>query len=197
MFRRTQASAALNAYVKRAGDELKALVHGLQKWSSSKSETRLAYLSALHAIVCRERRPTTDPKFVAGTGSIVFYSFPQELVNQIAERTGGRPVTVEIPTLSDGEVEIDAEGRIFLVQRFPQPSGQVVGRLIFMAQVTKTGEVLSDRDEKGSPVVLQRIRRFPIKPGRSEARDGKATFPGTQRRSRAPRTRTVPLLEAN
>ena len=197
LFRRTQASAALNAYVKRAGDELKALVHGLQKWSSSKSETRLAYLSALHAIVCRERRPTTDPKFVAGTGSIVFYSFPQELVNQIAERTGGRPVTVEIPTLSDGEVEIDAEGRIFLVQRFPQPSGQVVERLIFMAQVTKTGEVLSDRDEKGSPVVLQRIRRFPIKPGRSEARDGKATFPGTQRRSRAPRTRTVPLLEAN
>ena len=30
-----------------------------------------------------------------GTGSIVFYAFPQEVVDQIAERTGGRPVTVE------------------------------------------------------------------------------------------------------
>jgi hypothetical protein len=182
-FRRNQASAALNAYQKRAGDELKALVRVLQKWSSSKNWRRLAYLSALHAIVCRERRPTTDPNFVAGTGSIVFYSFPQEVVNQIAERTGGGPVTVEIPSLSDGAVEIDAEGRIFLVQPFPQPNGQIVERLIFMAQVTKTGGVFSDRDEKGSPVVVQRIRRFPIKPGRSEVRDGKVTFPGTQRGS--------------
>jgi hypothetical protein len=130
-------------------------------------------------------------------GSIVFYSFPQEIVNQIAERTGGRPVTVEIPTLSDGTVEIDAEGRIFLVQPFAQPTGQIVERLIFMAQVTKTGSVFSDRDAKGSPVVVRRIRRFPIKPERSEVRNGKVTFPGTQRRSQVAATRTVPLLEAN
>ena len=109
----TKASAVLNAYEKRAGEELKALVNGLQKWSSSKNGTRLSYLSALHAIVCRERRITPDPNAVTGTGSIVFYSFPQEVVNQIAERTGGRPVTVEIPSLCDGEVEIDSEGRIF------------------------------------------------------------------------------------
>jgi hypothetical protein len=164
-FRRNQACAAVNAYEKRAGDELKALVHGLQKWSGSKNGTRLSYLSALHAIVCRERRATADPNFVAGTGSIVFYSFSQEVVNQIAERTGGRPVTVEIPSLCDGDVEIDAEGRIFLVQPFPQPNGEIVEHLIFMAQVTKTGEVFTDRDAKGSPVVLQRVRRFPMKAG--------------------------------
>jgi hypothetical protein len=52
-FRRNQALAALNAHEKRAGDELKALVSELQKWSSSKNGTRLSYLSALHAIVCR------------------------------------------------------------------------------------------------------------------------------------------------
>ena len=178
-FRRNQAFAALHGYEKRAGDELKALVHGLQKWSSSKNGTRLSYLSALHAIVCRERRATIDPNFVAGTGSIVFYSFPQEVVNQIAERTGGRPVTVEIPSLCEGEVEIDAEGRIFLVQPLPQPNGQIVERLIFMAQVTKSGQVFTDRDEKGSPVVLQRIRRFPIRAGQSEERDGKVAFPDT------------------
>jgi hypothetical protein len=61
-------------------------------------------------------------------------------------------------------VEIDAEGRIFLVQPFPQPNGEIVERLIFMAQVTKTGEVFTECDAKGSPVVLQRVRRFPIKP---------------------------------
>jgi hypothetical protein len=66
-----------------------------------------------------------------------------------------------------------------------------------MAQVTKTGSVFSDRDAKGSPVVVRRIRRFPIKPERSEVRNGKVTFPGTQRRSQVAATRTVPLLEAN
>src|SRR5208337_1750609 len=72
--------------------------------------------------------------------------------------SGGRPVTVEVPSLCDGEVEIDAEGRIFLVQPFTQTNGQFVERLIFMGQVTKTGEVFTDRDEKGSPVVLERVR---------------------------------------
>ena len=196
-FRRNQASAALNAYEKRAGEELKALVNGLQKWSSSKNGTRLSYLSALHAIVCRERRTPPDPNVVTGTGSIVFYSFPQEVVNQIAERTGGRPVTVEVPSLCDGEVEIDSEGRIFLVQPFTQTNGQVVERLIFMAQVTKTGEVFTDRDEKGSPVVLERVRKFPIKAGRSEVRNGKVIFPDTQRRPQLPIRDVAPLLEPN
>ena len=124
-FRRNQASAALNAYDKRAGDELKALVNGLQKWSSSKNGTRLSYLSALHAIVCRERRAIPDPNFVPGTGSIVFYSFPQEVVNQIAERTGGRPVTVEFPICATAKWKSTGKGRIFLVQPFTQANGQI------------------------------------------------------------------------
>ena len=196
-FRRNQASAALNAYDKRAGDELKALVNELQKWSSSKNGTRLAYLSALHSIVCRERRTAPDPNFVAGTGSIVFYSFPQEVVNQIAERTGGRPVTVEVPNLCDGEVEIDAEGRIFLVQPFTQPNGQRLERLIFVAQVTKTGEVFTDRDERGSPIVLERIRPFPIKAGRSVVCNGKVAFPDTQQRPELPKRILEPQLATN
>jgi hypothetical protein len=196
-FRRNQASAALNAYDKRAGEELKALVNGLQKWSSSKNGTRLSYLSALHSIVCRDRRAVPDPNFVAGTGSIVFYSFPQEVVNQIAERTGGRPVTVEIPNLCDGEVEIDAEGRIFLVQPLTQANGQLLERLVFVAQVTKAGEVFTDRDEKGSPIVLERVRPFPIKAGRSEVRNGKVAFPETQQRPQLPTRSYVPLAETN
>ena len=196
-FRRNQASAALHAYDKKAGEELKALVNALQKWSSRKNGTRLSYLSALHSIVCRERRAVTDPNFVAGTGSIVFYSFPQEVVNQIADRTGGRPVTVEIPNLCDGEVEIDGEGRIFLVQPFTQANGQLLERLIFVAQVTKTGEVFTDRDEKGSPMILERVRPFPVKAGRSEIRNGKVIFPETQQRPQLPTRSYTTLPETN
>ncbi len=196
-FRRNQASAALNAHDKRTGEELKALVNSLQKWSSSKNGTRLAYLSALHAIVCRDKRTAPDPTMVAGTGSIVFYAFPQEVVNQIAERTGGRPVAVEIPHLCDGEVEIDAEGRIFLVQPFTQPNGQLLERLIFVAQVTKTGEVFTDRDERGSPIVLERVRPFSIKAGRSQIRNGKVVFPDTQQRPQLPTQQFAPLEQAS
>ena len=196
-FRRNQASAALNAYEKRAGEELKALVNALQKWSSGKNGTRLSYLSALHAIVCRDRRTAPDPNMVTGTGSIVFYSFPQEVVNQIAERTGGRPVTVEIPSLCDGEVEIDREGRIFLVQPFTQANGQLLERLIFVAQVTKTGEVFTDRDEKGTPIVLERVRPFPIKAGRGDVSNGKVIFPETQQRPQLPTRKLEPLQQPN
>ena len=112
--------------------------------------------------------------------------FLREVVNQIAERTGGRPVTVEIPDLTDGEVEIDREGRIFLVSHFTNGDGQVHERLIFLAQVTRKGKVFRERDEQGSPIVIERVRPFPIQPGRSEARDGVVTFPGTQRRPQVP-----------
>jgi hypothetical protein len=107
-------------------------------------------------------------------------------VNQIAERTGGRPVTVEIPNLCDGEVEIDRDGRIFLVSHFTNGSGEVHERLIFLAQVTKKGQVFRERDDQGSPIVIERIRPFPIQSGRGEIRDGIVTFPGTQRRPEVP-----------
>jgi hypothetical protein len=127
----------------------------------------------------------------------VFYSFPQEVVNQIAERTGGRPVTVEVPDLCDGEVEIDAEGRIFLVQPFSEANGQLLERLIFVAQVTKTGEVFTDRDEQGSPIILERVRPFPVKAGRSVVRNGKVVFPETQQRPELPKRILEPQLANN
>src|SRR6516164_10302972 len=66
--------------------------------------------------------------------------------------TGRPPVRSAIwLTTSCGKVEIDVEGRIFLVQPFSQLSGQVVERRIFIAQVTEDGEVFTDRDERCSP----------------------------------------------
>lgn len=186
IFRRNQASAALAIYDQRSREEMMALIDHVRIWAQGKNGTRLAYLSALHAIVCRDRRPDPEHEFVPGTGSIVFYAFPQEVVDQIAARTGGRPVSVEIPNLCDGEVEIDRDGRIFLISSFTNGDGQVHERLIFLAQVTRGGEVFRERDEQDSPIVLERIRPFPIAAGRSDVRDGIVTFPGTQRRPEVP-----------
>ena len=103
---------------------------------------------------------------------------------QIARK--GATVTVEIPDLTDGEVEIDQDGRIFLVSHFTSGDGQVHERLIFLAQVTRKGEVFRERDEQGSAIVIERVRPFPIQAGRSEARDGIVIFPETQRRPQVP-----------
>jgi hypothetical protein len=191
MFRRNQASAAFFAYEQRSREELRALIDQVRIWAQGKNGTRLAYLSALHAIVCRDRRPDPEHEFVPGTGSIVFYAFPQEVVDQIAERTGGRPVSVEIPNLCDGEVEIDRDGRIFLVSHFTNGEGQVHERLIFLAQVTRKGEVFRERDAQGSPIVIERVRPFPIQSGRGEVQDGIVTFPGTERRPAVPKGRAA------
>jgi len=187
IFRRNQASATFAAYEQRSREELRALIDQVRMWAQGKNGTRLAYLSALHAIVCRDRRPDPEHEFVPGTGSIVFYAFPQEVVDQIAARTGGRPVTVEIPNLCDGEVEIDQDGRIFLVSHFTNGDGQLHERLIFLAQVTSKGEVFRERDAQGSAIVIERVRPFPIEAGRSQARDGIVTFPETRRRPEVPK----------
>jgi hypothetical protein len=92
-------------------------------------------------------------------------------------------------------VEIDGEGRIFLVQPFTQASGQIVERLIFVAQVTKSGEVFTDRDDQGSPIIRERVRPFPIQAGRSEIRDGKVIFPETRQRPQLPVRNCGPLAE--
>jgi hypothetical protein len=186
IFRRNQASAAFAVYEQRSREELRALIDHVRMWAQGKNGTRLTYLSALHAIVCRDKRPDPEHEFVPGTGSIVFYAFPQEVVDQIAERTGGRPVTVEIPNLCDGEVEIDRDGRIFLVTHFTNGDSELHERLIFLAQVTRKGEVFRERDVQGLPIVMERVRPFSIQPGRSEVRSGIVTFPETRRRPEVP-----------
>jgi hypothetical protein len=189
-FRRSQAAAAFHANEKHTSEDLRKLIDMVRMWGQSKNGTRMAYLSALHAIVCREKRTSPDQTGTKGTGSVVFYAFPQEIVDQIAERTGSRPVAVEIPDLADGEVEIDQEGRIFLVKTRDMGGGQLLDTLVFQAQVTKDGEVFTERDAQGNPAVVERVRPFPIAAGRSEARNGKVVFPGTMRRPQVPAVRT-------
>jgi hypothetical protein len=173
---RAKAQAALHFYEDRQHKELKALISFVRKWAERKTDNRLGWLQALYEIVCRGK----------GQGSIVFYAFPQEVVDQIVERTGGRPITVAIPEMVDGEVEIDKEGRVFLVDRVPEPGGESTERHVFLMQVTNDGRILMDYGQNGKPVERERIRPFAVQPGRSEARNGRIVFPETQQRPYVP-----------
>jgi hypothetical protein len=186
IFKRNQAQAELHFFEERSRKNIRNLIHMIRMWAQNKNGNRLAYLSALQAIACKSAAASQD-KDRQGTGSIVFYAFPQELVNKIVERTGGRQITVAVPELCDGEVEIDAEGRVFLVAAFPNGDGSLHERRIFHMQVTEKGEVFMDRDGSGKPVLVDRVHPFSIQPGRSEVRDGKVVFPGTQQRPFVPK----------
>ena len=173
IFKRNQAASALSFYQReRSRQEVKALITFVQKWASQKAANREGWLQALY-------NRTTSGK---GNGSIVFYAFPQEIVDQIVARTGGREVRVRVPEVCDGEVRIDSEGRVFLLNSCLGPDGQIQEREVFQVQVGPNGDVFRDYGHKGQPVVVEKVRPFPIQPGRSVVRDGTVVFPGTVQR---------------
>ncbi len=177
---RAKAQAALHFYEDRQHKELKALIGFVRKWAERKTDNRLGWLQALYEIVCRGK----------GQGSIVFYAFPQEVVDQVVERTGGRPITVAIPEMVDGEIEIDREGRVFLVDQVAGPGGESTERHVFLMQVTDDGRILMDYRADGTPVERERIHPFAVEPGRSEVRNGKIVFPQTQQHPYVPPARS-------
>jgi hypothetical protein len=175
LFKRRQAKAALHFYEKeRSRQELRALITFVQKWAQGKKTDREGWLQALYDRTTRGQ----------GNGSIVFYAFPQEVVDQIVARTGGRPISVRVPDLCDGEVRIDEEGRVFLINRCAGPDGQVQEREVFEVQVSPKGEVFRDYNRKGKPIQAGRVQPFPVQPGRSMVRNGMLVFPGAVQRPR-------------
>ena len=115
IFRLKQARGALRLYEReKSREEMKCVIALVRKWAEKKTENRRGWLQALHSKVCQGQ----------GVGSIVFYAFPQELVDGIVERTGGRPIMVRVPDLAEGEVEIGQDGEVFLVSRFEGPGGE-------------------------------------------------------------------------
>jgi len=173
IFKRNQAASALNFYQReRSRQEVKALITFVEKWASQKTTNRDGWLQALY------NRTTCG----RGSGSVVFYAFPQEIVDQIVARTGGRPVAVRLPDVCDGEVRIDSEGRVFLLDSCLGPDGQIQEREVFQVQVSPEGKVFRDYGHKGQPVVVERVRPFPIQPGRSVVRNGRVVFPETVQR---------------
>jgi hypothetical protein len=52
-----------------------------------------------------------------GSGGILFHAFPQEIIDRLSERTGGKVVRVKLPELAEFSSRVDPEGRTFLVEQ--------------------------------------------------------------------------------
>jgi hypothetical protein len=103
-----------------------------------------------------------------------FYAFPNELLKAIVERTGGRPVQLAVPKVRDGVVEIDEEGRCFLIETVKTDNGVSYTKATFLLAVTADGKVVYDCGR------IQWVHPFPYSAGSSEIRDGKLHIPGAR-----------------
>src|SRR6267142_427496 len=157
---RNAARSAVHANKERSREEFQALRSIVRAWGDGKKQNRRGWCQSLHAIICAGK----------GNGSLLFHAFPQEIIDKIAEETGSRPVEVFVPDLVDGEIEFDEEGRVFLVERFPNGDGSTHERKIFLLQISKRGEVLVDGK------AVDRVQPFPMRYGSGTIRDGKMVF---------------------
>jgi hypothetical protein len=178
--KRNQAQAALHFYEERARQELRNLINIVRKWAERKEDRALDWLTALWDIACKSRRWDERENRRLNTGSIAFYAFPQYLVDMIVERTGGRPVAVSLPSLVDGEVNIDEGGNVYLVDEVSDGAGSTVRRETLLLQVMGDGRLVTDSGR------TYQVRPFAIQPGQTQVRDGKLVFPNTQQRPAIP-----------
>jgi len=158
--RRNAARSAVHAYKERSREEFQALRSIIRAWGDGKKQNRRGWCQSLHAVICAGK----------GNGSLLFHAFPQEIIDKIAEETGSTPVQVFVPDLVDGEIEFDEDGRVFLVEQFPNGDGSTHERKIFLLQILKKGEVLVDGK------VVDRVQPFPMRYGSGTIRDGKLVF---------------------
>jgi hypothetical protein len=158
--RRNAARGAVRTYKERSREEFQALRSLVAAWGDGKRENRRGWCQALHAVICAGK----------GNGSLLFQAFPQEIIDKVAEETGSNPVQVSVPDLVDGEIEFDEDGRVFLVEQFPNNDGTTHERKIFLLQISGRGEVLVDGR------AVERVQPFPMRYGAGTIRDGKLVF---------------------
>ena len=103
---RRQAFSAHHHGEERAKQEMKAIISYVRVWAASKTENRMGWCQSLNRVVCNGQ----------GSGSILFHAFPQELIDKLAEQTGGKPARVLLPDVSGMSICADPEGRSFLVE---------------------------------------------------------------------------------
>jgi hypothetical protein len=136
LFAKTQAQGAYRYDEDRGKYEMKAILAYIRIWAQNKTENRKAWLQALNRVVCGGK----------GSGSILFLAFPQELIDKLAERTGGRFVRVHLPRLLDGVVRTDSENRTFLVE----PISRGGEKSTFLWKY-RDGKILLDDDNPAVP----------------------------------------------
>lgn len=162
-----QTRAAMTAYEQQWQEEIRALIWLVRTWAAHKDENRMGWLQSLHTVVC-------NSKSELASGALPFYAFPNEFLKAIVERTGGRPVELEAPKVRDGEVEIDEEGRCFLVETVTGENGQSYTKATFLLAVTQDGQVVYDGGR------VQWVHPFPYALGTGEIRNGKLQLTGTR-----------------
>jgi hypothetical protein len=108
LFAKRQAQAAYHYNEERSKDEMKAIISFLKIWAQNKTENRMAWAQAMNSIVCQGKGKST--------GSLIWLTFPQELISRLAEITGGRIVRLYAPRMVEGWIRIDQQGRTFLVE---------------------------------------------------------------------------------
>jgi hypothetical protein len=162
-----QARAAMSAYDHQWQEEIRALIWLVRTWAAHKEENRMGWLQALHTVVC-------GSKSEQASGALPFYAFPNELLKAIVERTGGRPVQLAVPKVQEGMVEIDDEGRCFLVESIMSENGATYTKMTFLLAVTADGRVAFDGGR------VQWVHPFPYGAGTSEIRNGKIEVPATR-----------------
>lgn len=162
-----QARASLAAYEQQWQEEIRSLIWLVRTWAARKEENRMGWLQALHTIVC-------GTKSDQASGALPFYAFPNEMLQAIVERTGGRPVQLAVPKVRDGVVEVDEEGRCFLVENIMSDNGTSHTKATFLLAVTPDGKVVFESGR------VEWVHPFPYAAGEGEIRDGKITFPGTR-----------------
>jgi hypothetical protein len=165
--RRNAARSAVHAYKERSREEFQALRSIVRAWGDGKKQNRRGWCQSLHAVICAGK----------GNGSLLFHAFPQEIIDKVAEETGSTPVQVFVPDLVDGEIEFDEDGRVFLVEQFPNGDGSTHERKIFLLQILKKGEVLVDGK------VVDHVQPFPMRYGSGTIRDGKLVFNDIRQRA--------------
>jgi hypothetical protein len=178
--KRNQAQAALHFYEERSRQDLRNLINIVRKWAERKEGRALDWLTALWDIACKSRRWDAHENRRLNTGSIAFYAFPQHLVDMIVERTGGRPIAVALPDLVDGEVSIDEDGNVYLVDDVSDGSGSLVRRQTLLLQVVGDGRLVTDNGR------TYHARPFAANPGQAQVRNGRLELPFTQQRPGIP-----------
>jgi hypothetical protein len=141
----------------------------VRKWADDKdgkTDDRRGWCQAMHNVVCAGR----------SKGSLLWHTFPQEAIDMIAEETGSRPVRLAVPSLVDGEIEFDANGRVFLVERSGDSNGGVQEQRTLLLQVAENGDVF----RQGRRV--SRVHPFPMRDGRGRIENGQLVFEGIPQR---------------
>jgi hypothetical protein len=105
----------------RTKEEMGAVIDWIKLWALGKTKSREAWCQALHRVVCQGE----------GNGSILVFAFPQELVDKVAERTGGKSVPVKQADVCDGFI-YEEDGRSFLVEPVKTGPNQPGWRLTYL-----------------------------------------------------------------